>query len=135
MRKGKELAGTLAIAAVVLGTAGSCIDSPTRSSTAPTISQLQVQGAQRISGSVGIVLFSFDYADPDRDINRLVFVIDGRSPATNPLTDATQPSGRVGVQQAADQPAAGTEVTFTVYVLDRAANRSNELRGSYVAPS
>jgi hypothetical protein len=134
VRKVKGLAGTLAIAAVVLGSAVGCSDSPTTSSTAPTISQLQVQGAQRISGSVGIVLFSFDYADPDRDINRFVFHPDGSSPVTNSLTDATQPSGRVGVQQAANLPAPGAEVTFTVSVIDRAHNRSNALSGSYVAP-
>lgn len=133
--KGKGLAGALAIAAVALGSAVGCNDSPTSSESPPTISQLRVQGAQRVSGSVGIVGFSFDYADPDRDIARFVFAVDGGGQSTNPLSGATQPSGVVSVQQAIDLPAAGAEVSFTVSVMDRRGNRSNELRGVVVAPT
>jgi hypothetical protein len=135
VKKGKGLAGALIIAAVALGSAIGCSDSPTSSQSAPTISQLRVQGANRVSGSVGLVGLTFDYADPDRDIARFVFAVEGGSQATNALPGATQQSGEVSVQQTVELPAAGVELSFAVSVMDRRGNRSNELRGVIVAPN
>ncbi|HUO86897.1 MAG TPA: hypothetical protein VM617_05870, partial [Thermoanaerobaculia bacterium] len=68
------------------------------------------------------------------DINLVTFITEGSS-ATNPLPDANQSSGTVGMQQAVSLPAAGIEVPFRVLVIDRRGNRSNELDGVYVAPN
>ena len=134
MRTRRTLAATLILAAFAVGGTLGCSDSPTSTGSAPTISQLQVTAAQRISGSQGQVGFNFQYADPDADIDRVVFRLVGADPATNSLSGADKSSGTVGVLQAVDLPAAGTRVEFTVYVLDRRMNRSNELMGSFVAP-
>lgn len=133
MNKFRHLAGFLLMVAVVVGGAG-CSDSPTESGSAPVISQLQAQGAQRVSGNVGVVHIRFAYADPDADIDRYVFQVTGEGLGTHPLDDADQSSGVVTVLQSVDMPAAGSEVTFTVFVLDRRDNRSNSLDGSFVAP-
>jgi len=134
MRKHKDLAGALVVVAALLGGAGCSSDSPT-SSSVPVISQLQIQGAQRVSGTAqGVVGISFDYADPDGDINRFVFGVAGGPLTTNPLSGAGQAAGVVGVQQAVTLPAAGTEVAFSVFVIDRRGNRSNSLGGTFVAP-
>lgn len=130
---GKGLVGALVLAAVVAGGTTGCSDSPTRDD-APTIAQLRVQGALRVSGDTGVVGLSFDYVDPDRDINRVVFSTGGGNSATNLLSDATLQSGTVSIQQAVTLPAPGTEVAFTVFVFDRRGNRSNELTGTFVAP-
>lgn len=132
--KFRQLAGTLLVVAMVLGGTGCSSDSPTESGSAPVISQLQVQGAQRVSGDAGLVGIGFAYIDPDADINRFVFGVEGGGLATNPLTDADQESGMVFVQQAVTLPAAGSEVAFSVSVLDRRGNRSNLLEGTFVAP-
>lgn len=134
MRRSLNLAALLLTIAAFLGTTGCSGDSPTDPGNVPVISQLQVQGAQRVSGSVGLVGFSFEYADPDADIDRFVFSVASGSLVTNPLSDAQRPSGRAGVQQSVDMPAAGVEVTFSVFVLDRRGNRSNTLSGTFVAP-
>lgn len=134
MRKGKQLSGLVVAAAVIVGGAAGCSDDSPTAGNAPMISQLRVDGALRVSGDIGIVNFRFDYIDPDRDISRFVFTLEGRNAASNPLSGATQESGTASVQQAATLPAAGTEVAFTVFVIDRRGNRSNELGGSFVAP-
>lgn len=134
MRKSTHLAAPLFMVAALLGTAGCSGDSPTDPGNAPVISQLQVQGAQRVSGSAGVVGFSFDYADPDADIDRFVFNVAGGSLTTNSLSGAGQPSGMIGVQQAVNLPAPGAEVAFSVFVMDRRGNRSNTLNGTFVAP-
>jgi hypothetical protein len=123
----------LLLTIVLVCTAFGCSDSPTRSDNAPIVSQLQVNGTLRVSGNVGLVFFSFDYADADSDIDRIVYR-DPLGVVTNALDDANQSSGSVGVQQAVSMPAAGTEVQFTVSVLDRAGHRSNEVSGSFEAP-
>ena len=133
MRKFKELVGVLALAVLVAGGAAGCSDNPTRDD-APTIAQLRVQGALRVSGDAGVVGLTFDYVDPDRDINRVVFSTGEGNSASNLLSDATLQSGTVSIQQAVTLPAPGTEVAFTVFVLDRRGNRSNELTGTFVAP-
>lgn len=133
MRKVKQLSGLVIAAAVIVGGAAGCSgDSPT-AGTAPVISQLRIDGALRVSGDIGIVNFRFDYLDPDRDISRVQFAVEGRDPASNPL-DARELSGTASVQQAVTLPAAGNEVPFTVLVSDRRGNRSNSLSGSFVAP-
>jgi len=121
------------LSTVLVCTALGCNDSPTRSDNAPIVSQLQVTGTLRVSGSTGLVFFSFVYADGDSDIDRVVYR-DPQGVVTNALNDANQSSGSVGVQQTVAMPAAGTEVQFSVSVLDRAGHRSNELSGSFVAP-
>lgn len=133
MKTFAHFAGLLLMVAVVVGGAG-CSDSPTESGSAPVISQLQAQSAQRISGNVGVVQIRFAYADPDADIDRYVFQVTGEGLGTHPLDDADQSSGVVTVLQSMDLPATGTEVTFTIFVLDRRGNRSNSLDGSFVAP-
>lgn len=133
MRKFRSFAVPVLAVALIAG-AGCSGDSPTDPGVIPVISQLQVQAAQRLAGNTGFVGFSFEYADPDGDIDRFVFNVAGGSFVTKPLEGAGQPAGRVAVQQAMDMPAAGSEVTFTVSVLDRRNNRSNSLNGTFVAP-
>jgi hypothetical protein len=132
MRTFRTFAGTAMMVAAVLGAGGCNSDSPSEGN-APVISQLQVQGAQRVSGDTGLVAISFTYADPDADIDRIAFSVTGGGIATNPL-DAGQASGVAGVQQAVTLPAAGTDVQFSISVLDRGGNRSNTLDGTFTAP-
>jgi hypothetical protein len=134
VRKSKQLSGLVIAMAVIVGGAAGCSDDGPTAGDTPVISQLRVDGALRVSGDIGLVAFRFDYADPDRDISGFVFTQEGQVAASNPLNDATQASGTVNVQQAISLPAAGTEVPFTVFVVDRRGNRSNELIGSFVAP-
>lgn len=134
MSKFRKLAGTAVMVAALLGGAACDSDSPSESGSAPVISQLQVQGALRVDGERGVVGFSFSYADPDADIDRFNFRVEGEGSATNELSGADQVSGVAGVQQAVDLPAAGTEVQFSVFVIDRGGNRSNTLVGTFTAP-
>lgn len=134
MSKFRKLAGTAVMVAALLGGAACDSDSPSESGSAPVISQLQVQGALRVDGVIGVVGLSFNYADPDADIDRLNFSVEGEGSATNELPGADEVSGVAGVQQAVNLPAAGTEVQFSVFVLDRRGNRSNTLVGTFTAP-
>ena len=122
----------LAICAA-LGTVA-CSDSPTDNGSAPTVSQLQVSSASRLSGNEGLVGVTFQYADPDSDVDRAVFRVEGAGSATSGVSDANQTTGQIGLQQAVNLPSAGTRVDFAVYVLDRKGHKSNELPGSFVAP-
>jgi hypothetical protein len=124
----------LSIGVALLVAAAGCSDSSPTADDAPTISQLRVDGALRAAGDIGLVGIRFDYMDPDRDVANVVFTLAGGAAATNPLSGATGSSGTATVQQTVSLPPAGTEVTFTVSVLDRRGNRSNTLTGSFVAP-
>jgi hypothetical protein len=55
--------------------------------------------------------------------------------ATNPLNTNRQSTGMVGLQQAVRLPPAGTEVEFTVYVLDSDNHASNQLSAVFVSPA
>ncbi len=134
MSKFQRFAGMGMIVAAMIAFGGCGSDSPTESTTAPVISQLQVQGAQRISGPNGLVGITFAYVDPDADIDRVTFSVAGGGTVTNPHDGADQESGVTGVQQAVNLPAAGNEVQFSIFVLDRRGNQSNTLSGSFVAP-
>lgn len=137
MRSEVRLAVLLSV--ILLTTAGlagcNSSDSPTGNTAAPTISQLQVSAAQRLGGSQGLVGISLQYVDPDADVDRFVFRVSGGGSITTPLNEARQSSGMIGVQQAVTLPAAGEQVEFTVFVLDRRNHRSNELTGSFESPS
>ena len=134
VRNRKKLPALVIAAAVLVGGAAGCSDDSPTAGDAPVISQLRVDGALRVSGDIGVVGIRLDYIDPDRDVSRLVFTPAGSAAASNPLSGATGDSGTVSVQQAVSLPSAGTEVTFTVFVVDRRGNRSNELTASFVAP-
>ena len=135
MRNCKRFPFLLIGAALVVGAAAGCSDDGPTADNTPTISQLRVDGALRASGDVGLVGIRFDYIDPDRDVTNVVFATAGGAAATNPLSGVTGESGTATVQQTVALPPAGTEVTFTVYVVDRRGNRSNTLTGSFVAPA
>lgn len=134
MSKFQRFAGVGMIIAAMLAVGGCGSDSPTESTTAPVISQLQAQSAQRISGDAGLVFISFSYVDPDADIDRVTFSVAGGGTVTNPFDGADQESGVAGVQQAVNLPATGNEVQFSIFVLDRRGNQSNTLSASFVAP-
>lgn len=120
--------------ALLLGGAAGCSDDSPTADNAPMISQLRVDGAIRATGDAGLVGIRFDYVDPDRDVRSFVFALEGGGAATNSLSDATGNTGTVSVQQTVTLPPAGTEVTFSVFVLDGRGNRSNTLTGTFVAP-
>lgn len=134
-KKVREIASVLFLVAAVVSVSGCDDDSPTETGSPPMISQLQVQGVQRISGQAGVAGIGFTYADADADISRFVFSSStGEGSAGTSLTGVNQESGVTSVQQAVVLPEPGGEVTFEVFVLDRLGNRSNTLEGSFVAP-
>ena len=134
MSKFRQIAGTAMMAVALLGAGGCNSDSPTESGSAPMISQLQVQGAQRISGDVGVVGIQFAYADPDADIDRLAFRVEGAGTATTMLSGTGVVSGVVSLQHAVTLPAPGDEVRFSIFVVDRGGNSSNTLESTFTAP-
>lgn len=134
MRNRPALATVLILTVIAVGATLACSDSPTDTGSAPVIAQLQVGSVIRATGNEGLVGLTFQYTDPDADLRNIVFQVVGDGTATNPLTGAGQTSGQVSVQQAVTLPAAGTQVDFAVSVVDRRANQSNVLMGSFVTP-
>lgn len=133
MRTTMHPPGALLVIAALLGTAG-CGTSPTSRNHAPVISQLQVGGPQRLSGSSGVLPFSFNYEDPEADIDRLVFDYDADDQVIMAFNGASQAAGTASVLKALFLRRPGTVMNFSFFVVDRHNNQSNTLNGTFVAP-
>jgi hypothetical protein len=134
MKMAMRLLQVLLMMTALLSTASCNNSSPTSPGHAPTISHLQVHSERRVSGSEGLVSFSFDYADPDADIARVVIEFDGNGVVVRTLDDTKQTDGTETLIQPVTLPAAGAKVNFSVQVIDQRGNASNSLSASFVAP-
>lgn len=122
----------LAVTVVAL-TATACNGShhsPTDPGIAPIITNLKVFGFQRADAITGSLPLSFEFADPDGDIDRSIVTFSNGA-ANNPIRSiAGQKSGTASLLQAVLLPdPAAKELDFTVQLVDAKGNVSNTVSG------
>lgn len=131
-------AGKVAAGLVGMVTLGGCNGGhSTDPGSPPRITNLQVLSVSRAAPgeSPGVLGLSLEFSDDDSDVQFLFFVDSGGGVVSSDLREAYgRQSGSVSVFQTIALPAKGTAVPFGVMVGDRVGNRSNELRGSFIAP-
>jgi hypothetical protein len=104
--------------------------SPTDPGIAPIITNLKVFGFQRVDATTGAVPLTFEFADPDGDIDRSIVTFSNGA-ANNPIRSiAGQKSGTASLVQAVLLPDPTTkELNFTVQLVDAKGNLSNTVSG------
>ncbi len=126
----KRIVLLLLAAIAVSACNGSHHSSPTDPGIAPIITNLKVFGFQRVDATTGALPLTFEFADPDGDIDRSIVTFSNGA-ANNPIRSiAGQKSGTASLVQAVLLPdPTARELDFTVKLVDAKGNVSNTVSG------
>ena len=120
----------LLLATAVVSACNGSHHSPTDPGTAPIVANLKVLPFDRADANTGTLPLSFDYADPDGDVSR-VMVKFSNGTADNPLQGVNgRTSGTASLLQAVILPdPAAKELDFSVQLEDAKGHLSNTVSG------
>lgn len=133
----KRIAGLLLAAGLVLACDGSdgTVQSVTEPSSSPVISNLKILGFTRVDANSGEMGVTFDFTDPDSDVQRVLWKFPDGEGVNGLQQAAGRSSGSVNILQSVHLPdPAAREIEFTVQVADSRGNLSNVLAGRTAVP-
>jgi hypothetical protein len=119
-----------ATAAIAVSACNGSHHSPTDPGIAPIITNLKVFSFIRADATTGSLPLTFEFADPDGDIDRSIVTFSNGA-ANNPIRSiAGQKSGTASLVQAVLLPdPTAKELDFTVQLVDAKGNVSNTVSG------